>query len=141
MHLPTFADGFKAPYDVAAILASLRDKRPPIVVDLADLERAEMRGVYETSMPTVSAELALRQGFTSTRWINREPDFRKAYRPAQDWIRLYEVTPVPHPEGGYVIYSWVLEVRGEPERRRVWLLELAQQQTERAAAHRMEVAG
>ncbi len=141
MPLPTFAATFQAPYDVEQILASLRGDRPAVEVDLDDLERAEMRGVYETSMPTISAELALRQGYASTRWIDRKPDFRRAYRKTQEWIRLYEVTPVPHPEGGYVIYSWTLRVRGEPERRRLWLLQLAQQESERAAAHRMEVAG
>lgn len=143
MALPFFTDEYQAPYDVDQILAGLRATRPDVEVDLAELEEAVRgyRGVYEMSWPTIDGPLALKFGPSSTRWINRKPDFRQAYRPWQEWIRLYEVTPVPHPEGGFLIYSWTLRVRGEPERRRLWLLELAQQQSGRAAAHRMEVAG
>lgn len=143
MPLPTFADEFQAPYDPAAVLAHYNAPRPAIEVDLGELEEAVRgyRGVYETSWPTISAELALRQGPSSTRWLDREPDFRRAYRKMQATIRLYEVTPVPHPEGGYIIVSWTLRVRGEPERRRLWLLELAQEQSGVAAARRLEAAG
>ena len=143
MSLPTFADEFKAPFDHAAVLRHYDAPRPAVEVDLGELEEAVRgyHGVYETSWPTISAELALRQGPCSTRWLNREPDFRRSARPGRETISLYEVTPVLHPEGGYLIVSWTLRVRGEPERRRLWLLELAQAQSGRAAARRLEVAG
>lgn len=143
MPLPTFAAEFTAPYDAAQVLAHYRAPRPAVEVDLGELEEAVRgyRGVYETSWPTISAELALRQGPRSTRWLDREPDFRRSARPGRETVCLCEVTPVPHPEGGYLIARWTLRVRGESERRRLWLLELDQAQSGRAAARRLEAAG
>lgn len=143
MPLPCFAAEFPGPSDPAAVLAWMRAPRPAVEVDLGELEEAVRgyRGVYETSWPTISAELALRQGPSSTRWLDREPDFRRSARPGRQTIRLYEVTPVPHPEGGYIIVHWTLRVLGEAERRWLWLLELAQEQSGSAAARRLEAAG
>lgn len=92
---------------------------PRCMVRLCDLLATvpRIRGVYETSAPNVSAPLCFQYGDECCRWIDRHPIWHRAAKPRLTTVRLYEVIPIEHPEGGYWIVSWDLEVIGEQEDR------------------------
>lgn len=117
--LPCFADLPPEAKTVEAIQAAFRD--PPVVrIELADLEeeRRHLRGVYETSWPTIDGERAVARGRIHSAWLTRQPDWRKAgliarWRP----FFLYEATPVPINAEQLLNYRWRIEVVGEEEQR------------------------
>jgi hypothetical protein len=137
------------PLLLAQVLREIRhpQERAPIEVDLEELqaEARRIRGVYECSWPSVQGELALQYGPRFTRWLDREPDFVRSRHPMRELVTLYEVIAIPHPDGGYCIYSWRLKVRGEDERRSVWvqqtLLDSAMRNQRAAMLRHCERAG
>lgn len=144
VRLPRFRDLHQGPvYDVAQILDEIRSADKRIIdIDLADLkaEAEGMRGCYETTRPTLAGWLTVSMGDSCTRWIDRAPDFEKAFRPMQELVNLYEVTPVVDGDS-LLIYRWQIRVREEAERRRQWLIRLAGKSSTKAAQMRMEAAG
>lgn len=142
--LPLFRDLYQGPiYPVAQILDEIRHPERRILhVDLAGLEQeaTKIRGVYESSTPTLAGWLTLGMGDSCTRWLDREPDFARARRPMQPCVTLYELTPVL--DGGFLlIYKWRIVVRGEDERRRTWLVRKAGDAAQGASMRRLEMAG
>jgi hypothetical protein len=115
---------------------------PPVVrmtLEDAERERGEIRGVYETSAPDVSAPRCFKHGREFCQWLGREPDWRKGHLShLQRDLVLYEVTPVEEAPGLFCNLRWRIEIVGEAEQRvEAALRSMAQ----RAVSARLALAG
>lgn len=128
--LPCFAELPAAQRTKEAVQAAAGRPFPVVFMRLADLEaeRWRIRGVYESSLPTIDVPLALEMGRSATQYLTRQPDWRKARR-QNDRIVLVEVTPievVEYPTHGPPLgrllynlnYRWEIRVLGEAEQKR-----------------------
>lgn len=121
-------------------LQAHHDNPPTIRMKLEDAQREarKVRGVYETSMPTIAAPTCFKFGMEMCQWLGREPDWRKGHRTSQDYpLYLYEVAPVQD-ERGFLNLRWKIEIVGEAEQRAAFG---AQAATRNAVTWRLQRAG
>ena len=121
-------------------LQAHHDNPPTILMKLEDAQREarKVRGVYETSMPTIAAPTCFKFGMEMCQWLGREPNWRKGHRTSQDYpLYLYEVTPVQDARGFFNL-RWKIEIVGEAEQRAAFG---AQVSTRNAVAWRLQRAG
>ena len=121
-------------------LQAHHDNPPTIRMELGDAQREarKVRGVYETSMPTIAAPTCFKFGMEMCQWLGREPDWRKGHRTSRDYpLYLYEVTPVED-ERGFFNLRWKIEIVGEAEQRAAFG---AQAATRNAVTWRLQRAG
>lgn len=121
-------------------LQAHHDNPPTIRMKLEDAQREarKVRGVYETSMPTIDTDRCFKNGARSCQWLGREPDWRKGHRTSQDYpLYLYEVTPVQD-ERGFFNLRWKIEIVGEAEQRAAFGVQAA---TRNAVTWRLQRAG
>ena len=136
---PRFAELPPARQTKAALQAH-HDNPPTIRMKLEDAQREayKVRGVYETSMPTIAAPTCFKFGMEMCQWLGREPDWRKGHRASQDYpLYLYEVTPVQD-ERGFFNLRWKIEIVGEAEQRAAFWAQVA---TRNAVTWRLQRAG
>ena len=136
---PSFAE-LQPELQTHEALQAHHDNPPTIRMKLEDAQREarKVRGVYETSMPSIAAPTCFKFGMEMCQWLGREPDWRKGHRTSQDCaLYLYEVTPVED-ERGFFNLRWKIEIVGEAEQRAAFG---AQVSTRNAVAWRLQRAG